>query len=149
LIITNGPTITTNGFAQGKKYLGTFLDNGPFDSNPAVGSFNFNLASLGLTPGGAVTATANYSQDPPGTHRATTRTSNFSMPIALWPVKIGSVSKSGTALTISWTGGVPPYSLQRKSTITGAWSTVQTGIAAMSTTDTITGTQAYYQVVGN
>jgi hypothetical protein len=35
------------GFVQGKTYLGTFIDNGPFDANPAVGAFSFNIRSLG------------------------------------------------------------------------------------------------------
>jgi len=43
------------GFVQGKTYLGGFLDNGPYDSNPVVGAFSLNIASLGLAAGTKVT----------------------------------------------------------------------------------------------
>ena len=79
----------TNGFPQGKTYLGTFLDNGPLDRDPAVGSFNFNAAALNLAPGTRITITANYSADHPGTLRGRTQTSNFSNPATLLaPLKL-------------------------------------------------------------
>src|SRR5207245_6610687 len=116
-------------------------DNGPLDSNPAVGSFNFNAASLGLASGTQITVTANYSQDPPGTHHGRTHTSNFSNPTTLRAsLRITSITRSGATLTINWSGGSPPYTLQKKSPITGAWGNVTTGISGTSTTDTLTGT---------
>jgi len=140
----------TNGFPQGKTYLGTFVDNGPLDRDPAVGSFNFNAAALGLAAGTQVTVAANYSADPAGTHNGRVHTSNFSNPATLRaPVQIGSVTRSGSTLTISWTGGSGPYTLQKKSPITGTWVDAQTGIVGTSTTDTITGTESYYRVVGH
>jgi hypothetical protein len=63
------------------------------------------------------------------------------------PITITSASRSGTDTTISWTGGKAPYSLQRRSPLTGSWSTVQPSIAGNSTTYTDTDTQAYYQVL--
>ena len=139
----------TNGFPQGKTYLGTFQDNGPYDSDPAVGRFNFNIASLGLSSGVQVTAAANYSADPPGTHRGRVHTSNFANPVTLLaPLVITSISKSGSTITINWAGGTPPYTLQKKSPITGSWGDLQTGISGTSATDTISGTQAYYRVKG-
>ena len=117
---------------------------------PAVGSFNFNSASLGLASGTDITVTANYSADPPGTHNGRTHTSNFSNPTTLRvPLTIASVSRSGATLTISWSGGTAPYTLQKKSPISGVWNNVTTGIAGSSTTDTITGTENYYRVLGN
>jgi hypothetical protein len=140
----------TNGFAQGKTYLGSFVDNGPRDRDPAVGGFNFNSASLGLSPGTQITVTANYSQDPPGTTRSRTHTSNFSNPTALRPpLTIVSINRSGATLTINWTGGSAPYTLQKRSPITGVWGNVATGITGTSTTDTISGLESYYRVLGN
>jgi hypothetical protein len=140
----------TNGFPAGRQFLGTFVDNGPLDRDPAVGHFNFDAAGLGLASGTQVTIAANYSMDAPGTHNGRMHTSNFSNPITLRaPLKIIAVSRAGTNVAISWTGGTGPYSLRRKSPITGAWATVQTGLSGTSTSYTDSGTAAYYQVVGN
>ena len=140
---------STNGFAQGKTYLGTFVDNGPLDRDPAVGSFNFNAAALVVAPGTQITVTANYSADPLGTHNGRTQTSNFSDPVILQPpFMITSVTRSGSNVTITWTGGNAPFSLQRRDTIKGTWISVQTGIVSSSTTYSDSGDQAYYQVVG-
>src|SRR5256884_5671658 len=81
---------TTNGFPQGRKYLGSFVDNGPQDGDPAVGKFSLDLSGLDLGPG-LVTVTANYSADPPGTHDGRTHTSNFSNPVGLIPSGVSSV----------------------------------------------------------
>jgi hypothetical protein len=142
--------VTTNGFPQGKTYLGTFVDNGPLDRDAAVGSFNFKASSLGLTPGTEIIVTANYSADPVGTHNGRVQTSNFSEPVTLLePIKITSVTRSGSNVTITWTGGTAPFSLQKRSTIKGTWGTVQTGIATSSTTYSDSGDEAFYQVLGN
>jgi len=84
------PDGVTNGFPQGRKYLGSFVDNGPQDGDPAVGKFSLDLSGLDLGPG-LVTVTANYSADPPGTHDGRTHTSNFSNPVGLIPSGVSSV----------------------------------------------------------
>src|SRR5256884_7202513 len=81
---------TTNGFPQGRKYLGSFVDNGPQDSDPAVGKFSLDLSGFDLGPG-QVTVTANYSSDAPGTHNGRVHTSNFSNPVGLIPGSAESV----------------------------------------------------------
>ena len=140
----------TNGFPGGRQFLGTFVDNGPYDRDPAVGSFNFNAKALGLAPGTQVTISANYSMDKLGTHNGRTLTSDFSNPKTLRaPIKIVSVTTSGSNVTITWTGGSAPYSLQRRSPLTGVWSTVQSGIGTTTTTYSDPGGPAYYQVLGN
>jgi hypothetical protein len=148
--LTDGLTYT-NGFPQGKTYLGTFVDNGPLDRDPAVGSFNFKANALGLAPGTQITITANYSADPAGTAHGRTQTSNFSNPTTLRaPIQITSVTRTGSNVTITWTGGTAPYTLQRRSPLTGTWSTVQTSLPGLSTTySDASPTQAYYQVLGN
>jgi len=76
--LTDGTTYT-NGFAQGKKYIGSFVM--PNNS----GNFSISLpptADLGI---GGVTVVANYSADPPGTHNGRVHSSNFSNPGYLIP----------------------------------------------------------------
>jgi hypothetical protein len=63
------------------------------------------------------------------------------------PITLTSVSHSGTSTTINWTGGAPNYSLQRRSPLTGSWSTVQTGITGNSITYPDSDTKAYYRVL--
>jgi hypothetical protein len=141
------PDGVTNGFPQGKTYLGSFVDNGPADGDPAVGAFSLNIASLNVPSGALVTVAANYSADPPGTSLGRTHTSNFANPVTLLSsLRISSVSRSGNTLTISWSGGSPPYSLQRRSPITGAWVTVASGLTGSSTTDTMTSSNAFYRI---
>jgi hypothetical protein len=74
----------TNGFAQGSKYLKTF-------AVANTGTFDLDLSGLELGTGN-VTITANYSADPPGTHRGRTQTSNFSAPATLLPGDVASVN---------------------------------------------------------
>src|SRR5438132_1332661 len=84
------PDGVTNGFPQGRKYLGSFVDNGPQDSDPAVGKFSLDLSGLDLGPG-PVTVTSNYPAAPPKTHNGRTHTSNFSNPATLIPGGAASV----------------------------------------------------------
>jgi hypothetical protein len=141
----------TNGFAQGRAYLGTFVDNGPLDRDPAVGKFNFNASALGIIAGTPITVTANYSQDPPGTTHGRTHTSNFSTPVNLRAaLRIASISRSGNTVTITWSGGSAPYTLQKASSINGPWNNQATGLSGTSTTDPgASGPQAFYRILGN
>jgi hypothetical protein len=140
----------TNGFAQGRTYLGSFVDNGPLDSDPAVGSFNFNSAGLGIPAGTMITVTANYSADAPWALHGRTHTSNFSNPVTLIaPIKITSIARTGANVIITWSGGTGPFNLQRRSTISGTWSNAVTGIIGQSATNAISGAQGYYRVSGN
>ncbi len=70
----------TNGFPQGKRYLGSF-------TVPNTGSFDITLPAYA----GIVTVTANYSADAAGTHNGRVHTSNFSNPGYVAPGAIASV----------------------------------------------------------
>ncbi len=72
--------LDTAGFPQGNKYLGSF-------PVPNTGSFNITLPANA----GAVTVTANYSQDPAGTPFGRTATSDFSNPGYMLPGGAASV----------------------------------------------------------
>jgi hypothetical protein len=110
--LTNGLVVLdpylTNGWVHGKTFLCALLDNGPLDTDPAAGSFNFAISSLGLAAGTKVTISANYSKDAPGTHNARVLTSLFSNPQTLaagGPVVTvvdDGVSNVGAAGTLYW-----------------------------------------------
>jgi hypothetical protein len=129
------------GFVQGKTHLGAFLDNGPYDSNPNVGEFSFNIAGLGLTNGTKVTVAVTYSK--------------FRLPVLNTPV-VG-----GGNVTLSWTGTaggytndtfgrpIPGYTsgwgVQRASSITGSWTT--TFAATNGTVLPVTSSAGFYRIV--
>lgn len=139
----------TNGFPAGRKFLGTFVDNGPLDSDPTVGSFSFDASSLNLAVGTQVTIAANYSMDPAGTHNGRTHTSDFSNPVTLAPeFRILSANRFGSSVTLTWQGGVEPFSLRRASSVAGPWVVVQSNLAGGTTTYSDTGVDAFYQIVG-
>jgi hypothetical protein len=92
-----------NGFPQGRKYIGSF----PVAN---TGSFNITLPGLADVGNGQVTVTANYSQDPAGTALARTATSDFSMPIYLYPGKAESVGLTHVVQDVAcWYDAVNNY----------------------------------------
>jgi hypothetical protein len=126
------------GFVQGKTYLGSFIDNGRYDSDPAVGSFKLNISSLGLPHGTKVTAAVTYS--------------SFGIP------QINHLSRSGTNTLLAWTGsnggpltstnaGGPSsgFGLQRGSSLSGPWTTIYTPTNGISVPDGAG--VAFYRVV--
>jgi len=92
---------------QGKVYRGSFTDNSAADSNPAVGAFTFNIASLGISSGSKITITANYLKG--GTAPS-----------------IGSISRGGGNTTLSINGGTAPFTVLRASAVTGPYTSFAT-----------------------
>lgn len=143
-----------DGYIQGKTYLGTYVVDGPLDLNPAAGAFEFDISGLNLQADTPVTITANYvpaAGDPQGTETVTTL---FSVPVPLKfatrPIQISSPTRSGTELTLVWSGGNPPYQVQTRSDVaSGTWTNVGAATTATTATVTITGAQGYYRVQGN
>src|SRR5262249_39725307 len=90
------------GFAQGRTYLGSFVDNGPEDLDPVPGEFEFDISSLSISVSDLVTISANYSADPIGAHNGRTHTSDFAMPIHLLPAPRMNVARVGNDVVISW-----------------------------------------------
>lgn len=136
-----------NGFVQGKTYLGSFVDNSNADANAAPGEFKFDMSSFGLAVGDKITITANYSQDPPGTHNGRTHTSLFSDPQALVaPLIITSIVDNGGTVTITWTGRGPTWSVERRLTVNGAPTTIATGLVSPTLMTSKPTVEAYYRV---
>ncbi len=100
------------GFAQGRVYLGSFVDNGPQDLDPAPAQFDFDISSINIPVNELVTITANYSADPPGTHNGRVHTSNFAMPITLLPAPRLRIAQTGNNLMISWPTNSGPMTIQ-------------------------------------
>lgn len=96
---------------QGKTYLGSFVDNSAADSNPAVGSFTFNIASLGINSGTKLTIAASYL-------KADTAPS------------IASIIRSGVNTTLNFTGGTGPYTVVRSSTASGPYTSYTTAASS-------------------
>jgi hypothetical protein len=113
---------------QGKTYLGTFEDNGPGDSNPAVGAFTFNISSLAIVSGTKVTLTANYS--------------NESKP------SISKIVLGGGNVTLSITNGTPAYNILQASTLTGPWTSLGLTKLQGDVTVPVAGSAAYYRIAG-
>jgi len=105
------------GFAQGRTYLASFVDNGPQDLDPAPGQFEFDISSLGLSTAALVTVAANYSVDRPGTHNGRTHTSVFAMPVTLQPAPRLAIAKSGTNVFLSWPANQGVFSVQSSATL--------------------------------
>jgi hypothetical protein len=122
--LTNSVPEVPDAFVQGSVYLGTFVEGSAADLNPAPGEFDFDMARLNLAIGTKLTATANYSQDPVGTHNARTLTSPFSRVLTAGEAVVTevrlSVLRSGNALTLSWK--VSGYNLQSSTSVTGPWA---------------------------
>ncbi|MGN6386193.1 MAG: hypothetical protein ACTHMT_08125, partial [Verrucomicrobiota bacterium] len=121
--------LMTNGYVQGRVYLGSFVEDSIEDQDKTPGAFAFDISGLNV-PEGLLTITANYSQAPVGVHNALTLTSPFSDPIA--PEVVTSaptpgleITRAGNAITISWTGS--GYKLQTTSALPAStWTDVTT-----------------------
>jgi hypothetical protein len=114
----------TNGFPQGRKYIGSF---------PATntGSFNITLPATADLGSGQVTVTANYSQDPPGTPLGRTATSDFANPIYLAPAPVITATQSGSNLNISWNPAQGLFTVQTNASLTsGSWANFTAGNVA-------------------
>jgi hypothetical protein len=105
-----------NGFAQGKTYLASFLDNGPQDLNGAVGLFEFDISSLNLASA-FITASASYSPDVPGAHPGRAQTTPFANPLIVQPFPNVFIEKSGANVTLSWPTHFGIYKIQSTETL--------------------------------
>lgn len=99
------------GRPQGKKFLGSFVDNSPADSDATVGAFTFNISSLGVQSGTALTITASYLKD------------------AKLPT-VTSITRSGSTTTINFTDVSAPHSIVRSTTANGSYTEIAQAAAS-------------------
>jgi hypothetical protein len=149
-----GLTEFPQGFVQGLTYVNSFVVDGPLDLDPTPGAFKFDLTGTDVKGGKLVTAVANYSVSPAGTHNAVTISSPFAAPIDLLmtatPITIAAPTINGQNLVFTWSGGTPPYQVVTRSSLsTGLWSPLGGPTAQTSVTIPIGGSpQGYFQVQG-
>jgi hypothetical protein len=63
------------------------------------------------------------------------------------PPRIDSTTRSGSELTLTWSGGTPPYQVQTRSNLTtGTWSNVGGTTTQTTATVPIAGTAGYFRV---
>ena len=68
------------------------------------------------------------------------------------PAQIKSVARSGNDITLAWTGGVPPYNIDSRASLSaGLWSTVVSNILTLSATVTngVSGPAGFFRVSGH
>ena len=68
------------------------------------------------------------------------------------PAQIKSVARSGNDITLAWTGGVPPYNIDGRASLSaGLWSTVVSNILTLSATVTngVSGPAGFFRVSGH
>ena len=68
------------------------------------------------------------------------------------PAQIKSVARSGNDITLAWTGGVPPFNIDSRASLsTGLWSTVVSNILTFSATVTngVSGSTGFFRVSGH
>ena len=68
------------------------------------------------------------------------------------PAQIKSVTRSGNDITLAWTGGVPPYNIDSRASLSaGLWSTVVSNILTLSATVTngVSGSTGFFRVSGH
>lgn len=109
------------GFPQGKKYFGGCLDNGPYDSNPAVGAFTLNTTKMNIPPGTKVTVTATYCSFVRTAFTGISRSAGTTT--LTWTNPNGREANGGPYVNANGgpTGG---FGIQRASSILGPWTTV-------------------------
>lgn len=123
-----------DGFVQGRRFLGSFRDNGPADADPQAGRFDFDLSGLDLTEG-LVTITANYARGPATAPGKVVLTSPFSAPVRLsggggGELRFTSIRLETDRVRLEWIGG---GTLQSAPQPTGPWQDV-TGATSGYTT---------------
>jgi len=148
--LTNGP-----GYVQGKTYLGSVIDGSTQDLDPSPNQIAFFVGNLNLTGTTTLAALVTYSKDNSlVTQAGRAVTAIFSTPVTVAPVaappRITSFSASGANVTLSVSGGAPPYQLQVRSDLTtGNWVGVGAPFTASPATfPSAGGNQAFYRVAG-
>ncbi len=132
--LTNALPEFPDGSIQGATYLGSFVEGSKADLNAKPGEFEFEISRLNLPAGAKLTATANFSPSPAGTHNALTLTSPFSKiisalaaPLTASPI---AFSRAGNRVTLTWTDS--RFILQSATSVTGPWKNETTGVSSFA-----------------
>ena len=73
----------------------------------------------------------------------------FVLPTVSSPLQVQSAVRNGSNLTITWTGGNPPYQVQRRTTFSGGgWANEGATTSSTSASVPISGSEGYFRIQG-
>jgi hypothetical protein len=146
---------TNNSRALGKILLGSMIDGSIQDRDPAPDRVAFDIGNLNLSGTTTVTALVTYSKDTGlATQSGRAVSAIFSRPVTVNPVasppRIGPFAYGGGMVTLTVSGGTPPYQLQvRADLAAGGWENFGAAFTITPITLPATNTsQSYYRVLG-
>lgn len=121
------PIASAVGVALPGTYLGTRSDNVPEDdTDPAAGSFAFDLSTLNVPGGAELVVVASYQTEETSSNPGQALVSPVSNAIPTGgsaPITGLTVVVDGTNLRLTWSGGSAPYQVQRRLSLSaGAWT---------------------------
>ena len=135
-------------------YLATRSEGVPTDdANGAPGEFEFDLKSLNIPGGQQLVVVASYQKDETSSNAGRAIVSPVSNEVSTGnstPIGAITVAVEGNNLRLRWTGGTPPYQVQRRTSLSaGSW--VNEGGTVNETTALVPITSdlaSYFQVTG-
>ncbi|MGE3309102.1 MAG: hypothetical protein AB7O66_03965 [Limisphaerales bacterium] len=136
------------------RYLGTFFEGGPDDSNGNPGEFTFDLSALGVPGASMLCVAVVYSSGETSSEVGTSVTSPASNAVetggsASEPIGNITAARSGTNLTLTWATGTPPFQVQTRATVgTGTWENVGSPVTTRTATVPIGTGAAFFRVQG-
>jgi hypothetical protein len=146
---------TNTSRALGKTYLASVIDGSAQDRDPDPDRVAFDIGNLNLSGTTTVTALVTYSKDTGlATQSGRAVSAIFSLPVTVNPVasppRIGPFSYGGGMVTLTVSGGTPPFQLQIRADLgAGGWENL--GATFTNTPITFQATnnsQSYYRVMG-
>lgn len=148
------PVASAGGTLLPGIYLGTLSEGVPEDdANGAPGEFEFNLSAFNVPGGAELVVVVSYQKDQNSSNPGTAIVSPVSNAVSTGvsvPISPIAVSIEGSNLRLTWTGGAPPYQVQRRTSLTaGSW--VNEGGALAETTALVpitTDVTRFFQVQG-
>ncbi|HOK77787.1 MAG TPA: hypothetical protein PLW35_08710, partial [Verrucomicrobiota bacterium] len=73
----------------------------------------------------------------------------ITLPMPSTPILIANPVVVGGKITLTWTGGNGPFQVQKRSSLsTGTWTSLGAPTDDRTATDDVSGTTAFYRVVG-
>lgn len=123
------------------------------DSNGAPGEFEFDLNSSNIPGGQQLVVVASYQKEEAASNPGTAVVSPVSNGISTGnstPIGAISVTVEGNNLRLRWTGGTPPYQVQRRTSLSaGTWANEGGPVAETTTVVPMTADLvSFFQVTG-
>ena len=135
-------------------YLATRSEGVPEDdANGAPGEFSFDLTSLNIPGGQQLVVVASYQKDETSSNAGWAIVSPVSNGVSTGnstPIGAITVAVEGNNLRLRWTGGTPPYQVQRRTSLSsGSWGNEGGPVTEPTALVPITADLAsYFQVTG-